>query len=271
MAMWALASLADYSLWLFGLLLVAAQMAACEFGVAFARRRRLRDGHIDSVGVVVGGLLGLQTFVLALSLSFGNARFDERRAGALAEANAIGTSWLRAEAIGGPRGEEIARLLEDYLRLRADFARASRTDPDVDRLNADTSTLQNQIWGHMAAMIRDQPNPATTSLMASLNDAFDASTAERFAFRLHMPPQIFWLLLALTLLSTAALGYQLGLKQEPQRLLALLLFAMWSAVIVNILDLASPRVGNFRADASVYDWTLQSFRGGLTIPALPQR
>ncbi len=71
---------------------------------------RLRDAtrpH-EGVGVLVGGLLGLLAFVLALTLSFASERFNERRSGTLAEANAIGTAWLRAKAIGQPRGDEIA-------------------------------------------------------------------------------------------------------------------------------------------------------------------
>ena len=75
---------------------------------------------------MVGGLLGLLAFVLALTLSFGSARFEERRQGTLAEANAIGTAWLRAEATGHPRGSEIARLLEDYGRLRKDYLQAPK-------------------------------------------------------------------------------------------------------------------------------------------------
>jgi hypothetical protein len=43
----------------------------------------------------------------------------------------------------------------------------------------------------------------------------------------------------------------------------------WTVVIVDILDLASPRIGAFRASAAVYDWTLQGFKGGLQIPPLP--
>ena len=79
----------------------------------------------EGVGVLVAGLLGLLAFVLALTLSFASDRFSERRTGALAEVNAIGTAWLRAKAIGQPRGDEIARLLEQYTALRIDFHRAT--------------------------------------------------------------------------------------------------------------------------------------------------
>jgi hypothetical protein len=48
-----------------------------------------------------------------------------------------------------------------------------------------------------------------------------------------------------------------------------LLTLMWTLVIVDILDLATPRVGALRTGAAVYEWTLQGFQGGVPIPPLP--
>ena len=98
------------------MLLMAAQMLAHEAGYWLGYRRKARDGEVqaEGVSVVVGGMLGLLAFVLALTLLFANTRFTERIEGTLAEANAIGTAWLRAGAIGHIRGPEIGRLLEEY-------------------------------------------------------------------------------------------------------------------------------------------------------------
>ena len=265
-----LTDLAAWSLIAFGVLLLVSQVIAQEVGCWFGRRDRARaDGQPESVGVVVGGMLGLLAFVLALTLSFANTRFSERRAGALAEANAIGTAWLRAEAIGNPRGVEIARLLEEYTRVRIDFVQADRDPPRIDQLNQHINALQSRMWGHLAAIVREQPNPVSTSLMASLNDTFDMTTAERLAYETRLPPQLFWLLIVMTLLSMGALGYQLGLRGRPVRILAALLTVMWTLVIVDILDLVSPRLGAFRTSAVAYEWTLQGFKGGLSIPPQP--
>lgn len=76
------------------------------------------------MGVVVGSMRGLLAFVLALTLSFASTRFHERQTGTLAEANAIGTAWLRAKAMSHVRGGAIAHLLEEYARIRRDFVRA---------------------------------------------------------------------------------------------------------------------------------------------------
>ena len=260
-------AIAERSVILFGLVLFLVQLACFEFGHRIGRRRRERtSGHTESVGLVVGGMLGLLAFVLALTLSFANTRFNDRQAGTLAEANAIGTAWLRAKAIGGPRAETIATLLEQYTPVRADFVRA---DPEqVEALAQRTNALQSEMWGHLAALVREKPDPVSSALMAALNDAFDASTKERFAYFLHVPPQMFWLLVVMAVVSIACLGYQLGLRDNAPRVLIVVLTLMWTVVIVNILDLASARIGYLRAGTAAYEWTLQGFKGGLTIPAL---
>lgn len=265
-----LTAVAEQGVWIFGLLLLVAQFAAHEAGYRLGASRRDAPGvHSESVSIVVSAMLGLLTFVLALTLSFTSARFAERRAGAMAEANAIGTAWMRAEAIGGPRGEEIGRLIERYLDAREDLARVGRDEDKISDLNRQTNALQTAIWGHATAIIRERPDPVTASLMSSLNEMFDASATERYAFQLRLPPQLFWLLTLLTLLTVACLGFQLGVGRRPQRILVLFLTAMWSAVIVDILDFASPHLGNFRTDVAAYEWTRQGFANGVSISPLP--
>ena len=56
-------------------------------------------------------------------------------------------------------------------------------DPAVlDDINDRTNALQSAIWEQVSAIVREQPNPISASLMASLNEVFDMTTAERFAF-----------------------------------------------------------------------------------------
>src|SRR5262249_49683634 len=155
-----LIAIAEWSLIAFGLLLLLVQLLAYEVGYRIGfRQKEGWQGRSEGVAVVVGGILGLLAFVLALTLSFSSSRFNERRQGTLIEANAIGTAWLRAAAIGQPRGDEIARLLEQYTQVRLDFVQTGN-DPDrLAQLTQETNTLQSTIWGHAAAIIREHPGP----------------------------------------------------------------------------------------------------------------
>ncbi len=264
------ADLAAWSLFAFAVLLFAAQVLAREIGYRIGRRyASTRAAQADGIGIVVTSILGLLAFVLALTLSFASTRFDERRAGTLAEANAIGTAWLRAEAIGGPRALAIARLLRAYAVVRADFIRAPRDAAAIAALNQRTQDLQNEIWGHMAALLRDRQDPVAAGFMAAVNDVFDTATQERFFYEFSVPAPLFWLLLAMALIGMTALGVQLGLKGRQPRALAILLTILWTLVLVDILDLAAARVGEVRTSALVYDWTIQGMAGDVVIPPPP--
>jgi hypothetical protein len=255
-------SLAEWSIVTFAVVLLVGQLVAHEVGYrigVFSRERA--PGQTENVGVVVAGMLGLLAFVLALTLSFSTARFTERRQGTLLEANAIGTAWLRATAMNTPETKQIAILLKDYAQTRESFIKSGRNKDDIAKVNQHTSDLQQSIWVLVSHVVQERPDPISSALMASVNDTFDASTAERFALGIRLPWQIFWLLAGVMLVRMGALGYQFGLKGRPVRVMILCLTIVWTALVVNILDLASPRVGNFRTDASVYDWTIQGFRG----------
>ena len=146
---------------------------------------------MEGVGLLVGGLLGLLAFgPLALTLSYGGARYNERRQGTLAETNAIGTAWLRAKAIDNPHSLEIAKLLEEYGRVRKAYLLAPSRSPEIRDINQRSSTLQNQIWGHLTALLRDRTDQVTAALMTALNETFDTGTAERFGSRTRFRPTV---------------------------------------------------------------------------------
>jgi hypothetical protein len=160
-------------------------------------------------------------------------------------------------------------LLEQYTQIRLDFINAERNADQLQKLNRETNALQSTIWGHVAAIVREQSGPVSTSLMTSINEVFDMSTAERFSYERRLPPQLFWLLIGMTCLGMAALGFQLGLRGRTVRFMVLLLTCMWTVIIVDIFDLASGRFGHIRTSGVAYEWTLQGFKGGVKIPPAP--
>jgi len=238
-------------------------------GSLAARQAQLPPREAVGLGHVVTGMLGLLAFSLGLALSMAQTRFDTRRAAALQEANAIGTAWLRAHAIGHERGPVIARLLEDYIRLRIEYVRAGPNQTGLSAISQRTSDMQGVMWGHATAIARERPDPAVAILLASLNEAFDASTAQRWAFVDPIPAETIWLLLAMSVLAIGAMGYQIALGRRRHRVATCMLIAMWTATITVTVDLSQPRIGSVRVDTRVYEWTLQGFSGGVMVPPLP--
>jgi len=257
-----LADLAARSALLFGLLLFMGQELAHRLGFAIGARHRTEAGavSVDGVALVVNSLLALLAFTLAMTLSHGSARLAERRAGALTEANAISTAWLRAEAIGHPLGREIADLLKQYGSLRRDYIVQPRHSAALDGINDRSAQLQSQIWERVSSIVRERPDDVSSSLMESANAAFDAGTAERFAIEAKFPPELFWLLIGMIVVTMLAFGYQLGLNAHRLGVLMSALIAVWTAVLLVTLELNAPRITGARGTIAAYDWMLQGMR-----------
>lgn len=250
------------SLLVLGPALLLLLLGCCEVGFRVGGHRagqRAKGREVPNIGTVTAGMLGLLAFTLGLSISIAQGRFDARRGLVVSEANAIGTAWLRAGLVEGPEAPEIRRLLVTWTETRLDYTTALPDPPRIAMLNTRTNTLQGEIWQQMTVLAQRLPNPITASLAASLNEVFDMALAQRFAYESRVPTEILWMLLAGSVLSISALGYQLGLGGQRFPLLSTLLIAMWVGGMLLIMDLNRPREGHIRADATPLIWTLQGF------------
>lgn len=54
-----------------------------------------------------------------------------------------------------------------------------------------------------------------------------------------------------------AFGYQLGMNGHRLPVLVAILIAVWTTMLVVILDLGAPRLGFMRTNGAVYDWILE--------------
>ena len=74
-----------------------------------------QEGPTD---VLVGALLALMAFLLAVTATMAADRFDTRRGMVLVEANAIGQAYLQSDYLPEPSAEAMKELLREYLPLR---------------------------------------------------------------------------------------------------------------------------------------------------------
>ncbi|MCL7979753.1 MAG: hypothetical protein M8865_07605, partial [marine benthic group bacterium] len=86
------------------LFIVATTWLAIEVGYRIGRKQVLRGSAATdgSAGGIQGSILALLAFVLALTFNMALTRFEARKQIVMAEANAIGTCYLRAELLSSP-------------------------------------------------------------------------------------------------------------------------------------------------------------------------
>jgi hypothetical protein len=119
-------------MWVLLTLLLVAQEIGYRLGRFVRRWREPLEAEKSSLNFATAGMVGLLAFLLGISLSMASGRYEARRDSVLAEANSIGTTWLRAGLVGGAEGQAIQRALRDYTKLRIDTVNGGET-PDENR------------------------------------------------------------------------------------------------------------------------------------------
>jgi len=202
-----------------------------------AREPGEQEGPTD---MLVGSLLGLMAFVLAITLGLATDRYDARRGLVVAEANAITTAYQRADYLPAAEAARLKTLLRAYVPLRI------VTDPAAVPANlAASAALARQMWAiEVAAAQAGDNSDLIASLGESLNELVAVSEQRVVAgVYTRVPRTIMYLLLAGSALSLAMVGYSAGIKGRRSVLSATVLILTLGVVTILVVDLDRPQEG----------------------------
>lgn len=216
---------------------------ASEVGYRIGRwwQERTPEEKEGPTPMIVGSLLALMAFLLAITMGMASERFDARRAFILAEANAIGTAYLRAGYLPEPASTETQTLLREYVPLRI----ATDDMADNRRKIARSLEIHAKLWKIAEELARATPESVVLGLyLESLNETIDLHET-RFISGMYgrVPATILLLLLFGSMLTLAMVGYNAGLTRRRSPLTAVVLIVVLGAVITLVFDLDRPRSG----------------------------
>lgn len=234
------------SLLIAGILLVS-MVGAIEIGfhVGFGRAPLASESSRAHINAVLASLLGILALLLGFTFSLALQRYDGRSASVVAEANAIGTTYLRALLLPPSVREAARQGLRDYVDLRIRGSQTNLAHEDARRvLVDDAARLQNELWSMAARAAREEPNPVTTGLFVqSLNDMIDALSRRDAALGHHVPEIVLLLLYATFLMAALILGYTSGVSGHRASFVSYVLVALIVCLVFIIVDLDRPRRG----------------------------
>jgi len=233
------------------LALFAGMLALLAIGRRLGLRRLAADadGARAGVGAVEGSVFGLMGLLIAFTFSGASSRFEGRRQLIVAEANAIGTAWLRLELLPQSAAVALRERFRSYLDSRlAVYGDVSDTESTNATL-ARAAELQNEIWTSAVSACREPGmQQATMLLLPALNEMIDVTTARTMAMEFHQPLIVFAVLFAFALASSLLAGYGLAGGSRPSWLHMVGFAAITALAIFVILDLEYPRLGFIRID-----------------------
>jgi hypothetical protein len=224
------------------ILFAVVSMACYEGGFRIGRWWQDREpGEQEGpTGVLVGSILALLAFLLAVTMGMAADRFDTRRAIVLDEANAIGTTYLRAGYLPEPASSEIRELLRQYVPLRIRTSAADDLQGDIQKSQA----ILTQLWTIAEGVAKTtNQGDLTSTFIESLNDTIDLHETRLTAASARVPETVVLLLIFGSVLTLGMVGFSAGLTRRRSLLSAAVLVIALGAVITIVVDLDRPREG----------------------------
>lgn len=232
-------------LWTILPITIAGGLLSVEAGYRFARSRR-QHSEVEKespVGGMVGGLLGLLAFMLAFTFGLAGSRFEDRRQVLLSEANAIGTTYLRAAMLPEPIRAETQNLLREYVDVRLEAVQPGKLEHAITK----SEELHNRLWSLAVSATEKDRSPITGLFVSSLNEVIDLHAKRVMAGVRSRVPGMIWVVLGLlAILAMVMIGYHEGLANSRRSVAVIALVLGFSLVLFLITDLDRPTQGTLR-------------------------
>jgi ABC-type multidrug transport system fused ATPase/permease subunit len=251
------------SSWQLALIIFGIVGLATLAGVFVGRElRKHHDTLREPFSVLQGALLGLVALILAFGLSLAVGRYEDRRAAVVAESNAIGTTYLRAQLLAEPERTRSLALLRRYTDLALRISKEVPNSRAMGRTVAEQDVVQRQLWRLAGKAIGGAPLGSAERLYVdSLNTTIDQQTVRISALNNRVPGSVLFLevigasvALALLALYLSVLGRGLWPMAFATTLVAMLLLVTF--------DLDRPTRGLI----TIPDTPYLSLRASMTLP-----
>jgi hypothetical protein len=234
-------SIVDFPILVFVFSFVALCLSAFV-GVFFRQKLRpMDDVDREDFGVVQGAVLTLLSLLIGFTFSMAINRYEQRKNYEEAEANAIGTEYVRADMLPAANAARVRELLLKYLDQRVLFY-TTQDRWQLRQISVNTAQLQSELWSAVETPAAAQPTPVAALTASGMNDVLNSQGYTQAAWWNRIPLES-WLLLA-----AIATGCNLlfGYGAHRTSILFIVLPLAVSLSFFLIADIDSPRGGVIR-------------------------
>jgi hypothetical protein len=180
---------------------------AARIGAFFHKRLPALEEHErHDLDLVMAATLTLLGLIIGFSFSMVVSRYDQRKNYEEAEANAIGTEYVRADLLPGPDAAKVRELLKNYLDQRILFYE-TRSEGQLTQIDTQTTQLQAGLWSLVQATAAKQPTPTIALAVSGMNDVFNSQGYTQAAWWNRLPIEAWGLLAIIAIFCNFLIGY----------------------------------------------------------------
>jgi hypothetical protein len=245
----------NYPVLIFVISFLLLWFAAWAGGKVSERRHGLSEEMRPDFGVILAASLTLLGLIIGFTFSMATSRYELRKSYEEAEANAIGTEYVRADLLQSAEASEVRGLLRQYTDLRIKFYNIPNWD-GLTEINRQTTQIQNRLWAVASQSAIAQPTAVTGLAVAGMNDVLNSQGYTQAAWWNRIPVGAWCLMFAIAVICNFLLGYG---ARRMRMWLFMILPLLVAISFFLIADIDSPRGGVIR----VHPQNLESLRAGL--------
>ena len=176
-----------------GLIVFGIVLGTTILGVIIGHRLRAHAETLrEPFGVVQAALLGLVGLILAFGLTMAVGRYDQRRAAVVDDANAIGTTYLRAQTLREPHADAARSSSSSATPTPASRSpkRCRTAEPRAAAI-AEGDRLQRELWTLAGDALAGSPDDSAPRLyVETLNEMIDMQTVRVAALSNRVPSAV---------------------------------------------------------------------------------
>jgi hypothetical protein len=249
--------------WAVGLIILAVLGGATAAGYMTGRYLREHESKVrEPFGVIQGAILGVVGLILAFGLTLAVGRYEDRRASTVTEANAIGTTYLRAQTLAEPARARSLELLRRYTDTRIRLSDAIPNSDASHRAIDDGAELQRRLWALAGQALSAAPQDSAPRLyVETLNEMIDMQTVRVAALNNRVPGAVLVVEVLFAAVAFGLLAFYLALLGRGV-LPVFLAVALICLLLLVTFDLDRPTRGLI----TVPDTALTSLRAEMELP-----
>ncbi|MEI8339955.1 MAG: hypothetical protein WCH43_00265 [Verrucomicrobiota bacterium] len=230
-----------YPLAIFGISFLTMWFSAWIGWVFIKRYHSLNEEVREDYGFILGATLTLLGLIIGFTFSMATNRYDQRKNLEEAEANAIGTEYVRADLLPAATAENVRGLLRDYLDQRILFYKAHE-EKASRQLDALTARLQSDLWSAILGPAASQPTPIIALTVSGMNDVLNSQGYTQAAYWNRIPTAAWALMAFIAIGCNLLIGYGSRSLTTGYKLLPILPLLVAIAFML-VSDIDSPRRG----------------------------
>jgi hypothetical protein len=226
-------------------------------GDFFRKRRRRQEGAAhEDFNLIMAATLTLLSLIIGFTFSMAVSRYDQRKNYEEAEANAIGTEYLRLDLMPEADMAKGQSLLRRYLDQRILFYE-TRDDKKRQQIDITTARLEADLWSAIQVPAMQQPTPVLALVVSGMNDVLNSQGYTQAAWWNRIPTAAWALMAVIAVFCNLLVGYGMH-RTETKKAMLLILPIVVSIAFFLIADIDSPLGGAIHVQAKNLDSVAQS-------------